>query len=222
MAGKEPAGGTQVVASANTQRRQSIIDDLKRRIVLGEISLGERIIEADVTRRLGTSRPTVREALNQLARHGYLVQEAYRGYRVSEVSVERVRELAAVRLVNDMAAIDAILADATGKRMAVLDATLATYLEQMRDPDSLGRHEAHMAFHRGVWEASGNSFMMKFWPVMEAEMTLVLAATQHHRHDDALLCTHHELLVECIRRGDRAEIRETLRAHVEGAPRTLH
>src|SRR5690625_1692453 len=42
-----------------------------------------------------------------------------------------------------------------------------------------------MAFHRGVWEASGNTFMMRPWPVLEAEMTPVLAVEQEQRHDDS-------------------------------------
>lgn len=203
--------------SANTERRQRVIDDLKGRIVLGELPLGARIVEAEVTKRLGMSRPTVREALNQLARDGYLTQEAYRGYRVSEIVDDRVMELAEIRVVNDMAAIDAVLADPTGQRLSLLDDVLDTYRERMRNPSPLERHEAHMAFHRGIWEASGNSFMMKLWPVMEAEMTLVLAVEQHHRHDDERAYALHELLVEVIRRGDREEILENLRMHVVGS-----
>ena len=74
-----------------------------------------------------------------------------------------------------------------------------------------------MAFHRGVWEASGNTFMMRPWPVLEAEMTLVLAVEQEQRHDDSRACALHESLVECIRRGDRDEIYENLRMHVVGS-----
>ena len=95
---------------------------------------------------------------------------------MSEIHDERVRELAKVRVANDM------------------------------------------AFHRGVWEASGNTFMMKLWPVLEARMTLVLAVEQEQRHDDSRACALHESLGECIRRGDRDEIYENLRkigrAHV--------
>lgn len=74
-----------------------------------------------------------------------------------------------------------------------------------------------MAFHRGVWEASGNTFMMRPWPVLEAEMTPVLAVEQEQRHDDSRACALHESLVECIRRGDRDEIYENLRMHVVGS-----
>ncbi|HJG64199.1 GntR family transcriptional regulator [Corynebacterium stationis] len=212
-AGKAESGK----AVTNTERRQGVIDDLKHRIALGEIPLGARIVEAEVTSRLGISRPTVREALSQLARHGYLVQEAYRGYRVSQIHDERVRELATVRVASDMVAIEGILGDESGERMAQLDEVLREYLSRMDKPDPIERHEAHMAFHRGIWEASGNTFMMKLWPVLEAEMTLVLAVEQEQRHDDSRACALHESLVECIRRGDRDEIYENLRMHVVGS-----
>lgn len=74
-----------------------------------------------------------------------------------------------------------------------------------------------MAFHRGVGEASGNTFMMRPWPVLEAEMTPVLAVEQEQRHDDSRACALHESLVECIRRGDRDEIYENLRMDVVGS-----
>ena len=74
-----------------------------------------------------------------------------------------------------------------------------------------------MAFHRGVGEASGNTFMMKLWPVLEARMTLVLAVEQEQRHDDSRACALHESLVECMRRGDPDEIYENLRMHVVGS-----
>lgn len=94
---------------------------------------------------------------------------------MSEIHDERVRELAKVRVANDM------------------------------------------AFHSGVGEASGNTFMMRPWPVLEARMTLVLAVEQEQRHDDSRACALHESLVECIRRGDRDEIYENLRMHVVGS-----
>ena len=130
---------------------------------------------------------------------------------------EELRELAKVRVANDMVVIEGILGDESGERMAQLDEVLQEYLSRMDKPDPIERHAAHMAFHRGVWEASGNTFMMRPWPVLEAEMTPVLAVEQEQRHDDSRACALHESLVECIRRGDRDEIYENLRMHVVGS-----
>ena len=98
---------------------------------------------------------------------------------------EELRELDKVRVANDMVVIEGILGDESGERMAQLDEVLQEYLSRMDKPDPIERHAAHMAFHRGVGEASGNTFMMKLWPVLEARMTLVLAVEQEQRHDDA-------------------------------------
>src|SRR5699024_6047596 len=95
--------GTDVCAASvsKTQRRQRVIDEIKRRIVLGELRPGERIIEADLTSSLEVSRPTAREALNQMARDGFLIQEAYRGLRVADIEVDSMLEIARVRVALD-------------------------------------------------------------------------------------------------------------------------
>src|SRR5699024_12293174 len=59
---------------SNTERRQRVIDEIKRRIVLGELRPGERIIEADLTSSLDGRRPTAREALNQVDSDNMLLQ----------------------------------------------------------------------------------------------------------------------------------------------------
>ena len=107
--------------ASNTERRQRVIDEIKRRIVLGELTPGQRIIEADLTSSLEVSRPTAREALNQMARDGFLIQEAYRGLRVANIEVESMLEIARVRVALDTEAIDEILDDRTGRRMARLE-----------------------------------------------------------------------------------------------------
>ena len=130
---------------------------------------------------------------------------------------EELRELDKVRVANDMVVIEGILGDESGERMAQLDEVLQEYLSRMDKPDPIERHAAHMAFHRGVGEASGNTFMMKLWPVLEAEMTPVLAVEHEQRHDYSRAYALHESLVECIRCGDRDEIYENLRMHVVGS-----
>lgn len=80
-----------------------------------ELRSGDRITEAELTGRLWVSRPTVREALNQLARVGYLVQEAYRGHRVGGIPARRVLEFVRVRTLFDQEAVQSVLADTSGE-----------------------------------------------------------------------------------------------------------
>lgn len=209
-------GATTREASAarrNTDLRQKVVDSVKRRIVLGQLRPGDRVTEAELTESLWVSRPTAREALNQLARIGYLVQEAYRGHRVGALSPDRVLEIAHIRTLLDQEAAEAVIADRSGRALGQLGAAWERYRALASDEDPVVRHEEHIAFHRALWEAAGNSFLMTLWPAFEAEMTLLLAHEQHVRHDEDRALALHEGIVAAIRTGDQDRVSEALGAH---------
>ncbi len=206
---------------SNTERRQRVIDEIKRRIVLGELRPGQRIIEADLTSSLEVSRPTAREALNQMARDGFLIQEAYRGLRVADIEVDSLLEIARVRVALDTEAIDEILDDATGERMARLEEIWDRFESESHEADQLAVHEAHVRFHRGIWEAADNYLLMRIWPVVEAQMTIILAYDQFTRRDSGRAHAIHAALMHAIRNGDRARIRTALNVHTMDSAQEL-
>ncbi|WP_145943483.1 GntR family transcriptional regulator [Corynebacterium glyciniphilum] len=207
--------------AGNTDRRQRVVDEIRRWIISGAIAPGERLVEAQVTARLEVSRPTAREALNQLAWSGYLVQEAYRGHRVGSVDPQRVMDFAWVRYGLDVNAAKDILDDSSGLRLVRLEQALERYRRDMVSEDPVSVHEAHVRFHKGFWQSSENSFLLKLWPAVEAEMALVLAYEQRHRHDNARAVLLHERLVDTVRGGDPEAIRVEIEKHIVGSAREL-
>lgn len=207
--------------ASNTERRQRVVDEIKRRIVLGEIRPGQRIIEAELTSSLDVSRPTAREALNQMARDGFLIQEAYRGLRVADIQSDSLLEIARVRVALDTEAISEILADTTGARMGVLEDAWRVFEKATAESDPLALHEAHVRFHRGIWEAADNYLLMRIWPVMEAQMTIVLAYDQFTRTNPARAHAIHAALMRAIRTGDSAQIRTALDVHTMDSAQEL-
>lgn len=199
--------------ASNTERRQRVIDEIKRRIVLGELTPGQRIIEAELTSSLEVSRPTAREALNQMARDGFLVQEAYRGLRVAAIEVDSMLEIARVRVALDTEAIDEILVDPTGERMERLEEIWNRFESESSAADPLAVHEAHIRFHRGIWEAADNYLLMRIWPVVEAQMTIIVAYDQFTKRDSDRAHAIHAALMNAIRSGDRVRIRTALDVH---------
>lgn len=207
--------------ASNTERRQRVIDEIKRRIVLGELTPGQRIIEADLTSSLDVSRPTAREALNQMARDGFLIQEAYRGLRVADIEVESLLDIARVRVALDTEAIDEILDDHTGQRMARLEEIWERFESESSEADPLAVHEAHVRFHRGIWETADNYLLMRIWPVVEAQMTIILAYDQFTRRDSGRAHAIHAALMRAIRSGDRSRIRTALDVHTMDSAQEL-
>src|SRR5690242_612850 len=112
-----PSGGAALLPVASTTRRDGVIAEIKRGIVLGTLQPGEKLTEAQLSSSLSVSRPTVREALNQLAQEGLIVQEPYRGLRVASLDAKALVDIAEARVAIDMQAMTAILADASGRRL---------------------------------------------------------------------------------------------------------
>src|SRR5262245_340771 len=122
-------GSGQLMPAAGVSRRDAVINEIKRGIVLGSIRPGDKLTETSLSSALGVSRPTVREALNQVAREGLLIQEPYRGLRVADLDAGAVLDMADVRVALDMQAAENILADSSGRRMGALLAAWAATRE---------------------------------------------------------------------------------------------
>lgn len=198
---------------ASVSRRDSAVVAIRRAIVSGALSPGEKVTESRLAESLRVSRPTIREALAQLAQEGLLAQEPYRGIRVADVDPTSVMDVARTRMALDTLAADDVLADPTGSRLAILEAAWSEYDLLPLDADPVLAHEAHVAFHRQFWLASENSMLIRLWPATEAQMTIFLARDQATRDDPRRAHDVHEAIVHAIRGGDRSQIHEALRTH---------
>ena len=75
------------------------------------------------------------------------------------------------------------------------------------------RHDAHLAFHRAIWSASGNVLLDQLWPVIEAHMTIALAEDQRARPNPERSRRIHAALVDSIVARDLDRVEAALQAH---------
>ncbi|MCP1411728.1 DNA-binding GntR family transcriptional regulator [Paenarthrobacter sp. A20] len=198
---------------ATISRRDGVVNEIRRAVVLGNIKPGEKLTEVQLSEWLNVSRPTVREALNQMAQEGLLVQEPYRGLRVATLDATGIMDLAHARLALDLLAASAIVDDPSGRRMQMVEDSWEQYSRLSMDPDPLVQHENHVAFHRNIWAASENALLLRLWPVTEAHLTIVLAQDQATRADPARAHRVHEHLVEALRTRDLEVIKAAFTDH---------
>lgn len=198
---------------AVTPQREAVVTHIRRAVVLGTLRPGEKLREVKLATALHVSRPTLREALNLLVRDGLLAQEPYRGFSVTKLDPDAVRDIARTRVPLDLIAVGAILDDLTGRRMRRVRGAWQKFESLAFDPDPLVQHEAHIAFHHGLWLASENTMLLRLWPVTEALTTIALAQDQAARADPGRAHALHRQLVEAILAGDLTRIGEQLTRH---------
>ena len=158
---------------------------------------------------LGVSRPTLREALRTLVQEGLCEQEPHRGFAVASLDAEAIRDLTDTRLVLDRMAIDGIWASPDG--MDQVEQAWSAYADA--DPDAVSQHLAHLALHRALWQASGNSMLLRMWPVAESMSTLVLAQDQAVRRDPERALAVHAALIDAIRSRDPQALDAAMAEH---------
>jgi DNA-binding GntR family transcriptional regulator len=133
--------------------------------------------------------------------------------RVADLEPQTVLDIAEVRMAIDLQAVDAILADPTGRRMRLLEDVWETYERNAHTTDPMVQHESHIAFHEGLWAASENTFLARLWPVVEAHITIILAHDQVTRHDPERAYAVHKALIDAIKSRDGELIHKAFAAH---------
>jgi DNA-binding GntR family transcriptional regulator len=131
-------------------------EDLREAIVSGELLPGERLLEEDLSARLGLGRAAVRMALVRLEHDGLVERERHRGARV-----RRVSEGEAIEILEARAALEGLAARhaARDADQAAIDGLREIIAEMGRlrsQGDLIGLSNANARLHAAILEASGH------------------------------------------------------------------
>ncbi|NLS73526.1 GntR family transcriptional regulator [Bradyrhizobium brasilense] len=182
---------------------------------------GQRITQNELADRLGVSRQPISHALHLLHRQGLVAESGKRGFEVTQLDPQRVRELYEVRGAID--ALAARLAATRVKEDAAARAQLEAALEAGRaidDGTPLARLIAlDVDFHSAIYRLAGNSAIEEMiapqWPHMRRSMATVLAELDYR----GSAWTEHETIAAHVFSGNAAAAEAAALAHAQTAGR---
>jgi DNA-binding GntR family transcriptional regulator len=192
---------------------------LRADILSGALAPGERLVEEHLTRRFGTSRAPLREALRLLSEQGLVEHLPRRGVRVTELSTRDMDELFSLRDMLERFAMGLALAGGTGPdpaRMPELTAALADMEDATRRDDAIGRAEAHRRFHLALVALADHLHLLRLYEPVILKLQLCMATNlrreaAHSSPLDSLL--RHRRLYEAVVTGELDRVLETLSGH---------
>ena len=137
---------------------QHALEELRRSIVAGELRPGQRVGQEEIAERLGVSLAPVREALAALEQEGQLTYKPRRGYFVTELRLEDLREIYELRaLLEERAARRAVpLLDEDALERVELAAR-----EVVEAGDVATELAANRRFHFALLEAPGQTHALR-------------------------------------------------------------
>jgi len=157
--------GAPVLLTSLSRRRASeeAHDQLRTKILSGEIPAGTRLFEVTYARDLGISQSTLREALARLAHEGLVLNVPRRGTYVASLPVDTVHHLYELR-----ERVEPLAMHLAMKRLEQADIDyLEHQLARLSSRTAAERVDADMAFHGRLYELSGFPPLQGLWPQME-------------------------------------------------------
>jgi DNA-binding GntR family transcriptional regulator len=195
-----------------------VYQQLLRALREGEFHPGERIREAEVSRRFDVSRTPVREALHRLQSEGRLKSEPQRGMVVAELDRQEVAELYALRQH-----LEAIAARFAAQHATEAEIEAMEYiLEQAKhaDDDIRELNQINWELHHAIYNAAHNRFLMQSFAAISDSMALLRGAKFIPENRPAELYEEHLSIIKAIKARDPDGADEAAQRHVRHAFRT--
>jgi len=146
-----------MAAKQGDKSRINVAEILRRQILLGEKSIGEKLNQEDIAQELNVSRIPVREAFKTLAGDGLVRIEPNRGAWVSSYHEEDVRDIFEMRKLLEPMALSLAFDKITKKDLGIGE----DLLDQMNDQDSvLETAEKNQAFHQTLYRPCGRKYLL--------------------------------------------------------------
>jgi DNA-binding GntR family transcriptional regulator len=183
----------------------------------GTLAPGERLTQDDWAQRFAVSRQPVLQALRLLKKDGFVEDAPGRGVQVTQLDVGWIAQVYQVR-----GSLDALAARLAAERHATLEPAVmqqGRQAEQTRDVQAM--IQADLAFHRAIYQASGNPLIAQsialHWHHLKRVMGAVLQSSQQRQ----TVWDEHEAIAQAIAVGDADVAVRLVQAHAQEASAQL-
>jgi DNA-binding GntR family transcriptional regulator len=202
----------QGAAEASNPLTERVYQALRTAIISCRVAPGEPLQEARLVKQLGVSKTPVREGLVRLAETGLVTWTPYRGYTVSTVTSDDVREISQLRAVLEGLAAREASVRLTDRELDELEELASLSTRQAVVGDTSEAAELGHAIHVAIYQNCGNSRLRASIERLNDEfdrMRLLAGRPTDRRPED-----EHAAVVSVLRSRDPDRAETVLRAHV--------
>jgi DNA-binding GntR family transcriptional regulator len=191
--------------------RDRIYETLEELIIYGALAPGEHLVEADIAKKLGVSRIPVREALQLLARDGWIDLRPRQGAFVHQPTMSQVDDVFSVRTLLEVEA--ARLAAGKAESLQGMREILKTGSEALARADEKELVMLNSQFHARITQMSDNEVLAGLIARLDKRIRWYFARVVMSRGSNSW--KEHAEIIDAIAAGDSDRAAEAMRSHAE-------
>jgi DNA-binding GntR family transcriptional regulator len=164
----------------------------------GTLAPGERLTQDDLAQRFAVSRQPVLQALRLLKKDGFVEDAPGRGVQVTQLDVNWIAQVYQVR-----GSLDALAVRLAAERGGMIDPEVmrqGRWANQTRDVQAM--IHADLAFHRAIYQASGNPLIAQSINLHWHHLKRIMGAVLQSSHQRQNIWDEHEAIANAIAAGD--------------------
>lgn len=201
----------------------TVTERLRRTIVEGRFSPGDRLREEQLAEALDVSRGPIRDALRELEREGLVVRRRNRGAIVASLSRADVEEVYSLRLAIEPLVCAWAAQNASEGDWLEMESVIAGYSELATTTTPHEAADADLRFHDVIYRAAGHRRVQRLWQDLRPQVYIFLLARKYvaTREFRDIMIAKHELILAALKARDAEAARRTVIQHVEASYRRV-
>ncbi|MAL05331.1 MAG: GntR family transcriptional regulator [Microbacterium sp.] len=197
----------------------AVTDDLRTRVLSGELEPEAALAEVDVADTYEVARPTAKAAIENLVRERLLVRSAHKTARVVRLSPDDARDIYRTRAIIEAEALRAL---AQTRRVPDDARTANAEIAALADASPRDVVDPDMRFHRSLIDALGSERTSRVYASLASEVVFCMSQVQGASLlPTALIADEHERLLALIEAGEGDAAAALLREHLARARERL-
>lgn len=186
---------------------------LSERIIQGDYSSGERLIETQIAKNLGISQAPVREALRDLEQIGLIRIEPYKGAYVHQFSIQDLKNAYTVRSKLEVLAIEYAIQNIRDDELQKLNDIYEQMLIIDTSNDIQKQIMLDIEFHEIIVKASRNNVLTKVWESVSIAQWTYFGTLYHKKYNAIKLVERHLPIIESLYKKDAEMAKQTIHTH---------
>ena len=199
------------------------VKHLREAIFKGDFKPGEPLPEIQLSAILNISRGTVRETLRFLQGEGIVEIIAHRGAFVTELSIEKAREIYTLRAKLEPYAVRLVVESSGYSKQDIQE--LKALLKKLRDFDAEEKFydavNTDMDIHRTLCQGCKHKLLIHVLDSLQSLTRLFILNTKIFRSDKTRDYVSHLAILNAIKKSDPDSVEEIIKKHITEAGQSL-
>ena len=201
--------------------RDVVFNTLRQAILKGELEPGERLMEIQLSERLGVSRTPIREAIRKLELEGLVLMIPRKGAEVAKISETSLREVLEVRRSLEELAAELACQRIGDRELLDLEEAEEAFAEAIINGEPMEIAESDEHYHDLIYQATGNSRLVQILNNLREQMYRYRLEYIKDEDKRQILVVEHEHILQALKNHDIQDAKSAVRGHIDNQQLTV-